>query len=372
MTTAITDAERLDRLRLLRSDNVGPVTFRRLLARFGSAAAALDALPDLARRRGSRAPRVCSTAEAAAELDAVAALGAQLAAPGEVGYPPLLEHVEDAPPLLCVAGRTDLFEKPGVAIVGARNATINGRRLARTFAEDLGKAGWLVVSGLARGVDAAAHEGSLGAGTAAVVAGGIDVVYPRENAALYERIRNDGILIAESAPGTEPQARHFPRRNRLISGICFGVVVVEARVRSGSLITARFALEQGREVCAVPGSPLDPRARGANQLIRDGAVLVQSAEDVVAAVGPMAGAVPSPPEAVDIAAGPPAEAADTEASAARDAIVGALGPEPVTVDEVVRSCQFSPAVVATVLLELELAGRVERQPGNRVSLIEIP
>jgi DNA processing protein len=365
-----TAAERLDWLRLIRSENVGPITFRRLIERYGTARAALDALPELARRGGKRAVRLCPAGEAERELDAAARVGAGLVALGEVAYPPLLAHVEDAPPLLFVRGEVRLLGRPMIAIVGARNASLNGRRFAERLATDLGQAGQVVVSGLARGIDAAAHQGALAGGTVAVLAGGVDVVYPPENEGLYARIVAEGAVVSELPPGTEPQARHFPVRNRLISGMARGVVVVEAALRSGSLITARAALDQGREVFAVPGSPLDPRARGANDLIRQGAVLTEGAGDVLRVL-----ADPSQRRLSEGDDGLPA-AADTPApdepnlARAREDIVAGLGPSPVTVDEIVRRCQFSPAAVAAVLLELELAGRLERHPGNQVSLLQ--
>ena len=274
-------SERADWLRLIRSENVGPVTFFHLVRHYGSARAALDALPDLARRGGKRAIRICPAANAEREIQALTEIGARLVAHGEPDYPRSLGAIEDAPPLIALLGNPDLLQRPMVAIVGARNASANGRRLAAALAGDLGAAGFSVVSGLARGIDTAAHTGSLKTGTIAVIAGGIDVVYPTENQDLHRDIASSGVLIAESAVGTKPVARHFPRRNRLISGLSIGVVVVEAAMRSGSLITARMALEQGREVFAVPGSPLDPRARGANNLIRQGATLTETADDVL-------------------------------------------------------------------------------------------
>ena len=314
----------------------------------------------------------CEHPPAEREFDAGHRLGARLIGWDEADYPPLLRHVEDAPPLIYVLGNPDVLGRSAVGIVGSRNASINGRRLAASLAADLGDAGWAVVSGLARGIDTDAHEGSLKTGTVAVLAGGVDVVYPRENQALYEKIREQGALVSETPPGTEPQARHFPRRNRMISGSSLGVVVVEARPGSGSLITARCALDQGREVFAVPGSPLDPRARGGNHLIRQGATLTETVDDVLRVLEPMR---LSPEKA---SKNPPSMFADAAPAAgfgpenAQDRIVDALGPAPVAVDEIVRSCQFSPAIVAAVLLELELAGRLERHPGHRVSLIHLP
>ncbi|MEX2451626.1 MAG: DNA-processing protein DprA [Rhodospirillales bacterium] len=365
--------EKRDWLRLIRTEHVGPLTFYRLLARFGSAAAALTALPDLARRGGrAKAPRPYTAANAEAEIEAVEALGARLIARGEPEYPPLLAAVEDAPPLISVLGDAALLARPAIAVVGARNASLNGRRLARDIAAGLGAAGHLVVSGMARGIDAAAHDGALATGTVGVLAGGVDHIYPKENAALFAEMRETGALISEMPPGTVPQAQHFPRRNRLISGIAQGVVVIEAGHRSGSLITARLALEQGRDVFAVPGSPLDPRSRGSNDLIRQGAVLTESAENVLEALGPLDPSLREPPQQIEIVddfLNTP-EPGDTET--ARAAILECLGPAPVKVDEIIRSCHLSAPAVSAVLLELELAGRLERHPGQQVSLIRAP
>ncbi|HEX3954693.1 MAG TPA: DNA-processing protein DprA [Stellaceae bacterium] len=362
--------ERLDWLRLCRTETVGPVTFYALLRRFGSAAAALDALPDL-----PRPVKPHSRRDAEAEMAAADRLGASLVCWGEPSYPDLLTQVEDAPPVLTVLGRADLVLAPMVAVVGARNASANGRRLARDLAAGLGDAGIVVVSGLARGIDGAAHLGSLDTGSAAVVAGGIDVVYPEENRGLYDALVRDGAVVAEMPLGTEPQARHFPRRNRIISGMALGVVVVEAAAKSGSLITARFALEQGREVFAVPGSPLDPRCRGTNDLLRNGATLTETAADIVTQLGPLLrGQQPRPPAPLQPRlplpprAAIPAPIGPMSEDAALDLLVEKLSPTPVAVDELVRQCQLSAAAVATLLLELELAGRIERHPGNLVSL----
>ena len=364
-------AERLDWLRLLRSENVGPITFYQLLQRFGSAAVALEALPSFARRGGRSAGiAICSRVEAERELAALAKAGGRLVAWGEPDYPPALAVVDDAPPLISVVGDAQLLQRRAVAVVGARNASANGRRFALDIAAELGRSGFLVVSGLARGIDAAAHQGSLESGTLAVVAGGVNVVYPEENRPLHEAIAERGVIAAELAVGTEPQARHFPRRNRIISGVSLGVLVVEAALKSGSLITARFGLEQGREVFAVPGSPLDPRCRGANDLIRGGATLVETVEDVLNALGGQL-SEPRLPAHTRPATTPLTDGNDSgnQADAARTKVLEGLGPSPVLVDELVRQCQLSPAIVATVLLELELAGRLERQPGNRVTLL---
>jgi DNA processing protein len=358
-------------LRLSRTDGVGPVTFYALLRRFGSAASAIDALPLL-----SRPTKPASRREAEAELAAITRLGGEIVCWGEPAYPPALAAVEDAPPVLAILGRSELLQAPLVAVVGARNASANGRRLARELAAGLGEAGVVVASGMARGIDAAAHLGSLDKGSVAVVAGGADIVYPEENRGLYDALAQQGAIIAELPLGTEPQARHFPRRNRIISGISLGVVVVEAAAKSGSLITARFALEQGREVFAVPGSPLDPRCRGCNDLLRNGATLTETAADVLTQLGPLLQGRPPvrPPPLrqprlplATVSAAPPANAAISE-DAALDLLVEKLSPTPVAVDELVRQCQMSAASVATLLLELELAGRIERHPGNLVSL----
>ncbi|MGQ0663260.1 MAG: DNA-processing protein DprA [Pseudomonadota bacterium] len=364
----LSDGERLDWLRLIRSENVGPITFFQLLRRFGSAAAALQALPELSRRGGRSAPiAIHSKAQAEAELAALAKLGAHLVAIGESEYSPALAAIEDAPPLLAVRGFTHLLSKRAVAVVGARNASVNGVRFARHLAAELATAGAIVVSGLARGIDAAAHRGALATGTIAVIAGGVDVVYPAENESLYAEIVAQGAVVSEMPPGLVAQASHFPRRNRLISGLSLGVVVVEAAQRSGSLITARFALEQGREVFAVPGSPLDPRARGANHLIRQGATLTESAEDVMRELDHiMRAPLGEPPAAPALPPEPPA-VVESALPEARAEIIAKLGPSPVPVDEIIRQCQLSAPVVLTVLLELELAGRLTRYPGNQVS-----
>jgi len=363
----LSDDERLDWLRLIRTENVGPVTFHQLIRRYGSAAAAIEALPGLARRGGlSRGPAIPDRKAAASELAAAAAVGARLIASCEPEYPPRLAALDDAPPLLSLKGRAELLSRPAVGIVGARNASAAGIRIAREMAAALGAAGLLVVSGLARGIDAAAHRGALATGTAAMVGGGADVVFPPENESLQAEIGEEGAILAEMPVGTRPLARHFPRRNRLISGASLGVVVVEAALKSGSLITARFAAEQGREVMAVPGSPLDPRARGCNDLIRNGATLVEGAEDVLSVLRGLSGALEAPcPVWLDA----PVETADeAELGPLRALIAERLSPVPAEVDELVRQSGASAAAVLTVLLELELAGRVTRLPGGRVVL----
>jgi DNA processing protein len=368
-------AEAHDRLRLARTEGVGPVAYRKLLARYGTASEALRALPGLAAAAGRRAPpRVPGVAEAAREVAFVAGLGGRLLFLGDPGYPALLAELADAPSVLAVLGDPACLAAPCVAMVGSRNASANGQRLATAIAEELASAGYPVVSGLARGIDTAAHEGALLGGISiACIAGGIDVPYPLENAALQAQIAGAGAVLAEAPPGTAPQARHFPRRNRIIAGLSLATVVVEAAPRSGSLITARLAGEAGREVFAVPGSPLDPRARGANGLLRDGAHLAESAQDVIDVLSAplhrarrLLLAEPPPPALAE----PPLVGemrARVTASVAR-----LLGPSPTAVDDLIRRCQFSAAAVHSVLLDLELAERIETLPGNRVALLAGP
>jgi DNA processing protein len=368
LSSTLTPQARLDWLRLIRSDNVGPVTFYYLLRRYGSAAAALEALPDLARRGGRAATKPYPRAEAERELMRVEAAGARLVAWGEPDYPALLAELDDAPPLITLKGRAELAQRSAIALVGARNASASGLRFARELARELGETGLVVASGLARGIDGAAHAGALPSGTIAVVAGGVDVVYPEENRRLHESIAAEGLIIAEMPIGTVPQARHFPRRNRIISGLSLGVVVVEAALRSGSLITARFAAEQGRDVFAVPGSPLDPRCRGSNDLLRHGAVLTEGAADVLAVLRPADPGASSVVKRRRIEPVLPEDDAESALDENRRRVLSLLGPTPVTVDELVRQCHFSASVVATILLELDLAGRLDRHPGQGVSL----
>ena len=353
----------LDRLRLIRTAGIGPIAFRQLLLRFGSAREALAAIPDLARRGGGQAPRLHPIAAAEREIAAVEALGARFLSIGQGLYPRALAELENAPPLVTVKGRLDLLERPMVAIVGARNASAAACRFARGLAHELGCDGVSVVSGLARGIDSAAHDGSIESGTIAVIAGGIDVAYPPENEARQATIAERGLLIAEMPPGTEPRARHFPYRNRIIAGLAAGTVVVEAAPRSGSLITARLAGEAGREVMAVPGSPLDPRAQGCNQLIRDGATLIQNAADVIEAVRPTLGQFASPRASFEL--GPDHEKVEPDLRAAVESL---LGPSPVPVDELVRQSGGAAGAVQLVLLELDLTGRLDRHAGGKVSL----
>lgn len=358
-------ADQIARLRLIRSDNIGPVTFFHLIARFGHAEAALAAIPDLAARGGGRAPRIAPRALVEREVEQVARFGADYLFLGTPAYSPLLAELETAPPALIVKGDRSLLQRQAVAMVGARNASAAACRFARQLAQQIGERGPVIVSGLARGVDSAAHDGSLASGTIAVIAGGIDVAYPPENEARQAAIAEQGLLVAEQPPGTEPRARHFPYRNRIIAGLSQGTVVVEAAPKSGSLITARLAAESGREVMAVPGSPLDPRAQGCNLLIREGATLVQNADDVMEALQPLHLAAIGD-RSGGYGAGPaPADAEDAE----RRAVIDLLGPVPVPVDELIRQSGLAPAIVQTVLLELELAGRLERHAGGRASLV---
>lgn len=349
------------RIRLIRSASIGPVTYRQLIARFGSAQTALDAIPDLARRGGGKPPRLCTADEARREQEQVEKLGARYLVLGQGLYPSLLAELDDAPPILIAKGKLALLDSPAVAIVGARNASAAACRFARSLAHDLGQEGMVVVSGLARGIDSAAHDGALESGTIGVIAGGIDIFYPPENKARQEAMFERGLVLAEMPPGTEPRARHFPYRNRIIAGISRGTIVVEAAPRSGSLITARLAAEAGREVMAIPGSPLDPRAQGCNQLIRDGATLVQNAADVAEAIQPLKARVAAPRSDYE----PPLEQFDGEAV---EAVETLLGPSPVPVDEIIRLSGAPSGAVQMALLELDLAGRLDRHAGGKVSL----
>ncbi len=367
----LADRERLDWLRLWRSEHIGPRTFADLMGLAGSAGAALHRLPELARRGGlRRRAGVCSPDRAEREREALAALGGRLVAACEPDYPRPLAAIDDPPPVISVLGNPAVLNRPTVAIVGARNASGVGGRFARGLAAELGAAGYTVVSGLARGIDTQAHLGALETGTVAVVAGGVDVVYPPENRDLCRRIAETGAVVGEQPLGMQPTARHFPRRNRIISGLAAAVVVVEATLRSGSLITARLAGEQGREVCAVPGSPLDPRHRGTNGLIRDGAVLTESAADVIAALGALRAdrvTEPAPDSLPPASAEPAACLSASIADTARAAILDALDPTPVGVDELVRQCQLPASDVMVIVLELELAGRLVRHGSGKVS-----
>lgn len=355
--------DQFDRLRLIRSPNIGPVSYRQLIARFGNAKAALEALPDLVLRGGGKSLVVANPRLVEREMASVAACGARYLFLDDADYPELLTYIDNAPPVLTLRGNLALLARSSIAIVGARNASAGACRFARQLAYELGQSDFMVISGLARGIDTAAHAGSLESGTIAVIAGGIDVVYPPENRDLQDAIAERGLLIAEQPPGTEPRARHFPYRNRIIAGLAMGTVVVEAAPKSGSLITARLAAEAGREVMAVPGSPLDPRSHGCNQLIREGATLVQNAGEIAELVRPldfrMKPATAKPQIAAPI---------DEGGSADRRAVIDLMGMTYVSVDELVRQSGSSQSVVQMVLLEIELAGKLERGAGGKVRL----
>ncbi len=366
----LTEAQRLNWLRLIRSENVGPATFRDLLRHFGSAAAALEGLPDLVRRSG-KPIRIAAVSEAEREMADLAAMGARLVAIGETDYPEWLRAIDAAPPLLAIKGGSEaLMARPMIAIVGARNASVAGRKIAAMLARDLGTEGFVVASGLARGIDAAAHEASIASGTVAAFAGGLDQLYPPEHDGLAARIiAGGGAHVSEMPYGWAPRARDFPRRNRLVSGMAAGVVVVEAAERSGSLITARLAGLQGRTVFAVPGSPLDPRSTGSNRLIKEGAHLVTSVRDVVEIVSPMLGRVIAPPPAWSENDDGEPMTLQLPDEGEKAILVEALGPVPTTIDDIIRFTGLSAATVQVLLLELDLSGRIGRHPGQRVSLI---
>ncbi len=365
----LSDRQRLHWLRLIRTPNVGPASFRDLINRFGSAETAIEMLPEIMMAGGAnRLVRVPSVAEAEAEIELARRCGARFVALGEHDYPQTLKRMDNPPPLLAVKGTAAVFGLPPVAIVGARNASLAGIKMARTLALELGRNGYCVISGLARGIDTAAHQGSLDTGTVGVLAGGIDRPYPPENASLCDEIAERGAIVSEMPFGWEPRAQDFPRRNRIVAGLALGLVVVEAAQRSGSLISARLAGEMGRLVFAVPGSPLDPRAAGTNGLLKDGATLVTEAADVLEALSPLVGGQPyvqpSLEEPPDFSATPPPADSD------RARVIEALGPVPIEVDELIRHTRLHPAQIFMILLELDLAGRLERHSGGRVSLVE--
>jgi DNA processing protein len=363
----LTDAQRVAWLRLIRTGNVGPQTFRQLINREGSAEAAIEALPRLAKSRGI-AVKIPSRDQAEDEIAATEKLGGRIVASSEPGYPVLLRYIGGAPPLVTIAGGNALDYMRTVAIVGARNASTAGQKMTRLLATDLGAAGFVVVSGLARGIDAAAHKASIRSGTVAVLAGGLDQIYPTENIPLAEEIvASGGVLLTEMPIGWEARARDFPRRNRLVSGMSLGTVVVEAAKRSGSLITARLALEQDREVFAVPGSPLDPRAEGGNHLIQEGARLVTSAADIIetlAVADPSRGAILEPDWSPDTTAFDDEPPSETD----RERVLSALSVTPVPVDDLIAQTGLSVAAMQTILLELDLAGQLEWSSGQLVAL----
>jgi DNA processing protein len=366
--------QRLACLRLIRSENVGPVTFRELINHFGGAEEALAALPALSRRGGYRSIRVSPREAVEAELEAAAHIGARALFVGEPGYPPALAAVDPPPPMLYVKGNVGHLLRPMLAIVGARNGSAAGQKLARLFAAHVGAAGFVIASGLARGIDAAAHEAALATGTVAVLAGGPDNVYPPEHISLQRRIAEEGCLVSENPPGFAPRGQDFPRRNRIISGMSLGVLVVEAARRSGTLVTARMAGEQGREVFALPGHPLDPRAEGTNRLLKSGATLVTEPDDVLAALAPLVREALQPrqpaPEAAPLPRSPAADVPERPQveDADRTRLIEALGPAPVDVDELARATGLSARAIQIALLELALAGRIERHGHQLVSL----
>ena len=368
-------SDAFDRLRLIRSRRVGPVTYHRLIEDHGSAAAALAALPDIARAAGVEGYAICPEGVVTAELVTARKAGARLLCHGEAAYPAELSELPDAPPILWVIGDAALLQRPLVAMVGARNASSLGMRMARRLAEGLGAAGFGVVSGMARGIDSVSHEAALASGTVAVLAGGVDVIYPAENAELYARLVEQGCVISEQPPGTDPQARHFPLRNRIVSGLAQAVVVVEAAARSGSLITARSALDQGRDVLAVPGHPFDARAAGCNMLIRDGARLVRCAQDVVETLRANPTVEEKAPPARRTVANPPLPGPVPERrplqemAAIHTLILDLLGPSPLAEDQLIRDLAMPSSELAPELLTLELEGRVVRQPGGLLARV---
>lgn len=371
----LSDEERIACLRLIRSENVGPVTFRDLINYYGGAAKALEILPTLSRRGGSGRPiRICPKADAERELATAARIGATPFFTVERGYPQVLSGIEAPPPMIYVKGDLNLLKRPAVAIVGSRQCSAAGVQLTRLFAAQLAEAGFVIVSGLARGIDKAAHEASLASGTVAVVAGGIDWVYPPEHADLQTRIGTEGCLVSERSPGLKPRDKDFPRRNRVIAGLVYGVVIVEAAARSGTLVTARYANELGREVFAVPGHPLDPRAEGTNRLIKQGATLVTDVSDIIEVLRPILGLEERRFDFADREPQPtalpsmPAPAPEMSSEDVLNAVLTVLGPAPVATDEIARQTGLHVQAVQVALLELDLAGRIERQGQSLVAL----
>ena len=362
----LNETEKIAWLRLIRTENVGPITFYQLVDRYGSASKAIEALPELSRKGGRlKDIKLHDAGAAITEIEALERLGGTMLFAADNSYPLALGAVEDAPPVLSILGNPRLLNLPTIGMVGARNASLNGRKYAEKLARALGEAGQMVASGLARGIDTSAHQGALATGTIAAVAGGVDIVYPPENNGLYQQIKSEGCIVAESPLGMEPLARHFPKRNRIISGLSSGVVVVEATLKSGSLITARMAAEQGRDVYAVPGHPFDPRAAGPNKLIQDGATLVQTSDDILTNIAQFSAVRP-------VLAEPAQSLWDDEADGVKDSetarqtILQNLSTTPVSVDELVRTCHLTIPAAQMILLELELAGRIQRLPGNRI------
>lgn len=360
-----TEEDMVNRLRLLRSRRVGVATYRRLLAEHGSAANALEILPEIAKSAGVAGYEICPIGVVMAEIKAAKAAGARLLVSGTVEYPASLNEIDDAPPLLWCLGQTALLNRPMIALVGARNASSLGTRMAKRLAQELTDQGFTIVSGLARGVDTAAHHGALDGGTIAVQAGGVDVIYPVENTQLAHDIAKKGLRVSEMPMGLQPQARHFPVRNRIISGLSKAVVVVEAAAKSGSLITARNALDQARDVFAVPGHPFDARASGCNMLLRDGATLVRNAQDVIEALGPVAEPAPQLPLPT-----PEAPKHDLrETASLHNMILSRLGPAPIAEDQLLRDISASATRAAPVLVDLELEGKITRQAGGLLARV---
>jgi DNA processing protein len=366
----LTEKQRLNWLRLIRSNNVGPATFRDLITNCGSAEKAIEMLPELSRRGGSRKSiKIASIQEAEAELEMISKFGARLIGIGEPEYPSALRQIDGAPPLLTVKGNIELTQKVSVGVVGSRNASISGNKFASKVSKELGNAGYVIISGLARGIDATAHIASIETGTIAALAGGIDRPYPPENLELYHRICNgDGLAITEMKFGWKPIARDFPRRNRLIAGVSMGLLVVEAAMRSGSLITARNAGDFGRLVFAVPGSPFDPRSGGTNALLKDGAILTTESNDIIQALAPLNNIQARTSNIIEETGDDNANFAPPDEDA-RSLIIDAMGATPVEIDDIIRHTGCAAQVVYMVLLELDLAGRLQRHPGGLVSFI---
>lgn len=366
----VSDQQLVDALRLIRSENVGPVTYHHLVSHYGTASRALEALPDLSRRGGRRKSVVlCSKADAEREIERASAFGVHWLLHGTPDYPSMLATIPDAPPVLLAFGNPTVWEnKTTLGVVGARNASANGCAMARKLAYTLGQHGYVIASGLARGIDTAAHMGSLETGTVAVIAGGVDVIYPPENERLYQQIAEAGAIISEAPFGTAPIARHFPARNRIIAGMSTGVAVIEASLKSGSLITAHDALDYGRDIFAVPGSPLDPRCKGSNDLIRHGAVLTESAQDILDSLHGVQKSLLRESTPIRFTPAPATQLNEAELAGLRQELLVLLSPEPVTLDELLVQCQISPSSFYMILLELELAGRLTRHPGGRVSI----
>ncbi|MCP4936630.1 MAG: DNA-protecting protein DprA [bacterium] len=372
-SVTLSDEQKLNWLRLIRSHNIGPATFWRLINYFGGAEQALDRLPEFQRRsqkHQSQHPSI-TMQMVERELNAAHKFGATLVARGEHGYPPALAYLDSPPPLLYIKGDADLATLPAVAIVGSRNGSAVGQKFTRRLVQELAQAGYLIVSGLARGIDTAAHTGALEKATMAVIAGGIDNYYPPQNKELQSQIEKIGLVITENPPGFEPRARDFPRRNRIISGCCLGTIVIEANLRSGSLITARLASEQGREVMAVPGHPTDPRAAGPNRLIMSGATMITCASDVLDNLTPMSDIKryeqtslfePDPVQQ-------PVEKIYVEQSA-RETVLNALSTQAVEIDEIIRTTNLHSREVRIILLELELDGRLEHDGAQNIRLLE--